>query len=126
MFHSGFNYLRLQTGFNYPSICSRLLLQWSHPPMQCTLHGLRAQKKGSSSPTLHADNCNNFSDELASLLCGRGIPSHITALPSEVLRTPFGQVRVCVRGVLALMWSISFARKQFACMCKREPLNVRG
>jgi len=28
--------------------------------------------------SLFSNNCNNFSDELAQLLCGRGIPEHIT------------------------------------------------
>ncbi|PWN43866.1 DUF862-domain-containing protein [Ceraceosorus guamensis] len=37
-------------------------------------------------------NCNNFSDELAEILTGRGIPSHITSLPSDFLSTPFGQM----------------------------------
>ncbi len=28
--------------------------------------------------SLFSNNCNNFSDELAQLLCGRSIPEHIT------------------------------------------------
>ena len=36
-------------------------------------------------------NCNDFADELCQLLCGVGVPSHITSLPAEVLATPFGQ-----------------------------------
>lgn len=36
-------------------------------------------------------NCNNFSDELAQFLCGKGIPSYILDLPSEILSTPLGQ-----------------------------------
>ncbi|CEH12260.1 Uncharacterized conserved protein [Ceraceosorus bombacis] len=36
-------------------------------------------------------NCNNFSDELAEILTGRGIPSHITSLPSDFLSTPFAE-----------------------------------
>ncbi|PRW45331.1 deSI [Chlorella sorokiniana] len=42
--------------------------------------------------SLFSNNCNNFSDELAQLLCGNGIPQHITGLPAEVLSTPFGQM----------------------------------
>ncbi|EFN54733.1 hypothetical protein CHLNCDRAFT_13697, partial [Chlorella variabilis] len=42
--------------------------------------------------SLFHNNCNNFSHELAQLLCGRGIPEHITGLPAEVLSTPFGQM----------------------------------
>ena len=29
-------------------------------------------------------NCNTFSNEFAQLLCGVGIPEHITGLPDEV------------------------------------------
>lgn len=36
-------------------------------------------------------NCNNFTDELAQFLCGKGIPSYILDLPSEILSTQFGQ-----------------------------------
>ncbi|KAL4427632.1 hypothetical protein ABPG75_001721 [Micractinium tetrahymenae] len=42
--------------------------------------------------SLFSNNCNNFSSEFAQLLVGRDIPSHITALPSTVLNTPFGQM----------------------------------
>ncbi|KAL6767174.1 DESI1 [Auxenochlorella protothecoides x Auxenochlorella symbiontica] len=42
--------------------------------------------------SLFDNNCNNFSDDFARLLVGEGIPAHITALPEEVLATPFGQM----------------------------------
>ncbi|PSC68604.1 desumoylating isopeptidase 1 [Micractinium conductrix] len=42
--------------------------------------------------SLFTNNCNNFSAELAQLLCGADIPAHITGLPQEVLATPFGQM----------------------------------
>ncbi|XP_018023450.1 uncharacterized protein LOC108679354 isoform X3 [Hyalella azteca] len=35
-------------------------------------------------------NCNNFSDDIAQFLCGRGIPKAILQLPEEVLNTPLG------------------------------------
>ncbi|KAK7113806.1 desumoylating isopeptidase 1-like [Littorina saxatilis] len=35
-------------------------------------------------------NCNTFSNEAAEFLTGKGIPSHITSLPADVLSTPFG------------------------------------
>jgi len=35
-------------------------------------------------------NCNNFSNHLAQFLVGTTIPSYITDLPNEVLKTPFG------------------------------------
>lgn len=33
---------------------------------------------------LLSHNCNTFSNEFAQLLCGVGIPEHITGLPDEV------------------------------------------
>lgn len=49
-------------------------------------------------------NCNNFSDELAQLLTGNGIPGHITGLPATVLASPFGQMlRPMLSGLEAQM-----------------------
>mmetsp|Transcript_36612 Transcript_36612/g.44732 ORF Transcript_36612/g.44732 Transcript_36612/m.44732 type:complete len:80 (+) Transcript_36612:218-457(+) len=36
-------------------------------------------------------NCNNFTDEVASLVLGEGIPKDIVDLPKEFLATPLGQ-----------------------------------
>ena len=36
-------------------------------------------------------NCNNFTDEVANLVLGHGIPSHIIDLPKEFLATPLGK-----------------------------------
>ncbi|KAI8097287.1 PPPDE putative peptidase domain-containing protein [Halteromyces radiatus] len=36
-------------------------------------------------------NCNTFSNDVCQFLTGSSIPSHITELPAEFLRTPFGQ-----------------------------------
>ncbi|KKY23539.1 putative thioredoxin [Diplodia seriata] len=41
---------------------------------------------------LFAHNCNNFSNDFAMFLVGKGIPDHITSLPQTVLNTPFGQM----------------------------------
>jgi thiol-disulfide isomerase/thioredoxin len=41
---------------------------------------------------LFAHNCNNFSNDFAMFLVGKGIPAHITSLPQTVLETPFGQM----------------------------------
>lgn len=41
---------------------------------------------------LFAHNCNNFSNDFAMFLVGKGIPDHITSLPRRVLETPFGQM----------------------------------
>jgi len=41
---------------------------------------------------LFRNNCNNFTDECAEFLVGEKIPSYITGLPSEVLKTPMGKM----------------------------------
>ena len=41
---------------------------------------------------LFMHNCNNFSNDFAMFLVGKGIPAHITSLPQDVLNTPFGQM----------------------------------
>eukprot|EP00210_Caulerpa_lentillifera_P006770 g6469.t1 len=41
---------------------------------------------------LLSNNCNNFTDEMAKLLLGTGIPDHIVGLPDEVMSTPLGQM----------------------------------
>ncbi|KAK4457763.1 P-loop containing nucleoside triphosphate hydrolase protein [Cladorrhinum samala] len=37
-------------------------------------------------------NCNNFSNDFAMFLLGKGIPEHITNMPQTVLDSPFGQM----------------------------------
>lgn len=37
-------------------------------------------------------NCNNFSNDLAMFLLGKGIPNHIANMPQAVLDSPFGQM----------------------------------
>ncbi|KAJ9142716.1 PUL-domain-containing protein [Pleurostoma richardsiae] len=37
-------------------------------------------------------NCNNFSNDLATFLLGKGIPDHILHMPQAVLNSPFGQM----------------------------------
>ncbi|KAI9846982.1 MAG: hypothetical protein M1837_003338 [Sclerophora amabilis] len=39
---------------------------------------------------LFLHNCNNFTNDLAEFLVGRGIPDRIQSLPRRVLETPFG------------------------------------
>ncbi|KAI9894134.1 MAG: Kinesin [Vezdaea aestivalis] len=41
---------------------------------------------------LFMHNCNNFTNDFALFLVGKGIPEHITSLPQTVLNTPFGQM----------------------------------
>ncbi|KAK8249112.1 putative thioredoxin [Phyllosticta capitalensis] len=41
---------------------------------------------------LFAHNCNNFSNDFAMFLVGKGIPEKISSLPEQVLQTPFGQM----------------------------------
>ncbi|WZZ01021.1 hypothetical protein YC2023_073349 [Brassica napus] len=39
---------------------------------------------------LLAHNCNNFSNEVAQFLVGKGIPNYILELPNEVMNSPIG------------------------------------
>ncbi|KAG9242763.1 PPPDE putative peptidase domain-containing protein [Calycina marina] len=41
---------------------------------------------------MFAHNCNNFSNDFATFLLGRGIPEYIVNLPDHVLNTPFGRM----------------------------------
>ncbi|MCJ1480136.1 hypothetical protein MMC06_000290 [Schaereria dolodes] len=41
---------------------------------------------------LFVHNCNNFSNDFAMFLVGKGLPDHIISLPQTVLNTPFGQM----------------------------------
>ncbi|KAI9882723.1 MAG: hypothetical protein M1823_005529 [Watsoniomyces obsoletus] len=41
---------------------------------------------------LFVHNCNNFTNDFATFLVGKGIPDRITSLPQTVLSTPFGQM----------------------------------
>lgn len=41
---------------------------------------------------LFRHNCNNFSNDLAMFLLGRGIPEHISNMPQAVLDSPFGRM----------------------------------
>lgn len=71
-----------------------------------------AQRYTAQTYSLFDNNCNSFSDELATLLVGTGIPSHITALPAEVLATPFGQaLRPALSGMEARLRSVMQAQQ---------------
>lgn len=53
---------------------------------------------------LFLHNCNNFTQDLAMFLLGKGIPEHIRNLPQTFLSTPFGQmmkpqIEAALRGV---------------------------
>ncbi|KAL8685383.1 MAG: hypothetical protein Q9218_007794, partial [Villophora microphyllina] len=41
---------------------------------------------------LFTHNCNNFTNDFAMFMLGKGIPDRITSLPQTVLNTPFGQM----------------------------------
>ncbi|KAG9191375.1 desumoylating isopeptidase 1 [Alternaria panax] len=63
-------------------------------PMEVILEYLKSLKEIYTAETydLFAHNCNNFSNDFAMFLVGKGIPDHITSLPQTVLNTPFGQM----------------------------------
>ena len=55
------------------------------------LEGLKSVYAADSYDLFH-HNCNNFSNDFAMFLVGKGIPEHITSLPETFLNTPFGQI----------------------------------
>lgn len=63
-------------------------------PMETILDYLQSLKEvyTPESYDLFAHNCNNFTNDFAMFLVGRGIPDHITSLPQKVLDTPFGKM----------------------------------
>lgn len=66
----------------------------THLPMETILEYLESLKEiySPESYDLFAHNCNNFTNDFAMFLVGKGIPDHITSLPRRVLETPFGQM----------------------------------
>jgi thiol-disulfide isomerase/thioredoxin len=63
-------------------------------PIEIILEYLESLKQvfTAESYDLFMHNCNNFSNDFAMFLVGKGIPAHITSLPQTVLDTPFGQM----------------------------------
>ncbi|KAL8945714.1 MAG: hypothetical protein Q9222_007786 [Ikaeria aurantiellina] len=63
-------------------------------PMEIILEYIESLKQiyTMESYDLFTHNCNNFTNDLAMFLLGKGIPDHITSLPQTVLNTPFGQM----------------------------------
>jgi thiol-disulfide isomerase/thioredoxin len=63
-------------------------------PIEVILEYLESLKEvyTAESYDLFMHNCNNFSNDFAMFLVGKGIPKHITSLPQTVLNTPFGQM----------------------------------
>ena len=50
-----------------------------------------SHKYTSSTYDVFNHNCNNFTDEVATMILGEGIPKDIIDLPKEFLNTPMGQ-----------------------------------
>ncbi|KAF2190060.1 DUF862-domain-containing protein [Zopfia rhizophila CBS 207.26] len=63
-------------------------------PMEVILEYMDSLKQIYTAETydLFLHNCNNFTNDFAMFLVGKGIPDHITSLPQTVLNTPFGQM----------------------------------
>jgi PPPDE putative peptidase domain len=62
--------------------------------------------------SLFHNNCNNFTDEFAHCLVGKGIPAHITGLPAEVLATPLGAaLRPMLQGLEAQLGSVQMRER---------------
>ncbi|KIW00011.1 hypothetical protein, variant [Verruconis gallopava] len=63
-------------------------------PMEIILEYLESLKQiyTAEAYDLFLHNCNNFSNDFAMFLVGKGIPERITSLPQTVMNTPFGQM----------------------------------
>ncbi|KAF2736017.1 DUF862-domain-containing protein [Polyplosphaeria fusca] len=63
-------------------------------PMEIILEYMESLREvySAESYDLFLHNCNNFTNDFAMFLVGKGIPDHITSLPQTVLNTPFGQM----------------------------------
>jgi hypothetical protein len=72
----------------------RLALGDSHIPEDVFLEFLQeiSSRFSMDSYDLLHNNCNNFTNECSIFLTGSPIPEYITALPSQVLNTPMGQL----------------------------------
>ncbi|KAF2646133.1 DUF862-domain-containing protein [Massarina eburnea CBS 473.64] len=72
----------------------KILLGQTQLPLEVILEYLESLKTvyTAESYDLFLHNCNNFSNDFAMFLVGKGIPDHITSLPQTVLNTPFGQM----------------------------------
>lgn len=71
------------------------------------------------------NNCNNFTDEVASLLLGEGIPREIVNLPQEFLNTPLG--RQLEPMMMQASESLKLNSNQlFTGEGEQAPLQVRG
>lgn len=70
-----------------PALQARCMLgaaSWHRSRPPCSPRPVPA----SAAYSLWANNCNNFSDEYAQLLCGTGVPPHITGVPVAGRRRP--------------------------------------
>ena len=65
---------RLQLSHFPFAACSALTL----PVAARSTHTCPLPRAHAESYSLFSNNCNNFSDELGQLLCGQGVPNHIT------------------------------------------------
>ena len=72
----------------------RLALGDSHIPEDVFLEFLQeiSSRFSMDSYDLLHNNCNNFTNECSIFLTGSPIPEYITALPSQVLNTPMGEL----------------------------------
>jgi len=66
----------------------------THLPLETIMEYLESLREiySAESYDLFAHNCNNFTNDFAMFLVGKGIPDHITNLPKRVLDTPIGQM----------------------------------
>lgn len=93
VYDSGINVIRPGTS-HLGQPLERIHLGKTEMPMEVILEYLDSLKHiyTPEAYDLFRHNCNNFSNDLAMFLLGKGIPSHIANMPQAVLDSPFGRM----------------------------------
>ncbi|KAI1414529.1 P-loop containing nucleoside triphosphate hydrolase protein [Hypoxylon sp. FL1857] len=93
VYDSGINVIQPGTSHLGPPL-ERIHLGQTQLPMEVIMEYLDSLKEVYTPQAydLFRHNCNNFSNDFAMFLLGKGIPSHIANMPQAVLDSPFGRM----------------------------------
>ncbi|OTA67922.1 kinesin-domain-containing protein [Hypoxylon sp. EC38] len=93
VYDGGINVIRPGTSHLGPPL-ERIYLGQTQLPMEVIKEYLDSLREiyTPQAYDLFRHNCNNFSNDFAMFLLGKGIPSHIANMPQAVLDSPFGRM----------------------------------
>ncbi|KAI0833070.1 P-loop containing nucleoside triphosphate hydrolase protein [Hypoxylon sp. FL0890] len=93
VYDSGINVIQPGSSHLGPPL-ERIYLGQTQLPMEVILEYLDSLREVYTPQAydLFRHNCNNFSNDFAMFLLGKGIPSHIANMPQAVLDSPFGRM----------------------------------